>query len=81
MFTLVKENWYSAFVYALLIAVIDILAYVISLGDVFKIDSHELINVGVLSLAVGLSSLLKNLLTTNSGKFAGVIPVIPDKAD
>ena len=69
-------NIKSAFVYMLLTASLEVLSYVIALGDIFKIDFHVLINLFVVALAVGLVSFIKSLLTTHKGNFLGVIKVV-----
>lgn len=67
----------SALVYAVLSAVLATLMYVIGIGDIFKIEMKALINIGVMSLFVGITSIIKNFLTSSSGKFLGAIQVKP----
>lgn len=62
------ENVKSAIVYGLLAVAL----FVISKGSVFGLDWHALVDVGVLGL---LTSLVKNLLTTNEGNFVGLVGV------
>ncbi len=62
----------SALVSTVLMAVITVAGYIIGLGDIWKIDVHTLINLGVVSLLTGLVSLIKNYLTTENGTVAGL---------
>lgn len=48
------------------------IGYVMMVGDVFALNAHTIINTAVMA---GLGSLLKALLTTQDGKFAGAVPV------
>ena len=72
------ENIKSALIYGLIVMLVAGLTYIVGLGDTSLIHLHDLINVLVMSGATVLISLLKNLLTTASGKFLGVIKVIQD---
>lgn len=63
-------NIKSGLIYGLLAVIV----YVISKGSVFGLDWKTLVDVGVLGL---LTSLVKNFFTSDNGKFAGVIKVIP----
>ena len=71
-FTLSLASLKSALVSVVLMAVLAMLVYIIGLGDIWKIESHALINIGVIALATGLVSLIKNFLTSSSGTFAGI---------
>jgi len=64
------ENLQSAIVYGLLAVAL----FVISKGTVFGLDWKALVDVGVLGV---LTSLVKNLLTTDKGNFVGAVKVIP----
>lgn len=79
MLTLTWTNIKSAIVYILLTAFIQIALYIIGIGDVYKLDSHLVINMAVTSLLVGAVSVVKNLLTTNDGNFLGVTKVSEGK--
>lgn len=72
IFTIDWTNVKSALVSTALMALVSGGIYIIGLGDVFKIDAHSLTNIVAMSLLTGLVSLIKNLLTTTDGKFAGV---------
>lgn len=77
-----KINWAnikSALVYVFLTASLSVLVYIIGVGDVFLISLKSLINIGVMSISTGLISVIKSLLTTDEGKFLGVVSVIPEK--
>lgn len=65
-------NIKSAFVYFILSAFIAMIAYVIGLGDIFKIDWHMLINVGSMAGFTAVVSILKNFITTKSGTALGI---------
>ena len=76
-----KLNWInikSALVYGVLSALLAMVLYVTSVGDIFKVSWQALVNSGVFGFLIVLVSLLKNLLTTDSGNFLGIIRVIPD---
>lgn len=50
-------------------------------GSIFGLDWHNIIDTTamvVLSIFVALTSVIKNLLTTEKGNFLGSIKVIPD---
>ena len=75
---LFKLSWTeikSALVYALLTALAAMLAYIVGLGDIFSISIKPLVNIGAMSLAVGILSVIKNLLTTSEGDFLGAVKV------
>lgn len=65
----------SALVSTVLMAVLAMAMYVLNLGDVFKIEVHSLVNVGVMALLTGVVSLIKSLLTDSEGKFVGKMKV------
>lgn len=67
-------NVNSALVYGLLSGLLAVSLLVIKYGSVFGIDWKALVDAGVLGF---ITSIVKNLLTTNDGNFAGVVPVIP----
>lgn len=70
IFKLSWVNVYSAIIYGLLAMAL----YVISKGTIFGLDWKVLLDIGALGL---LSSLIKNIFTTNEGNFVGLIKVIP----
>lgn len=59
----------SALVSSVLVAV---LGYVVSVTDFMMISTHQLLNIAILT---GATSLLKSLVTTREGLFAGAIPI------
>ena len=65
-------NVKSALMFSLLTAVAGVLVYILGIGDIFSLDIKVLINIFVLSLGNGILSVIKSLLTTNSGNFIGV---------
>lgn len=73
MFTLSIGNIKSALVSAFVTALLGMAGYVIGLNDVYNINIHSLVNIGVLSLLTAIVSLLKNFLTSNNGEFLGVV--------
>lgn len=75
MFTIGLTELKSAFIFALVTATVAVIIYILSVGDVYKLDHHQLVNIGALSFLNGVLSLLKNFLTTNSGKFMGLVKV------
>lgn len=62
----------SALISGLLMGFLGVAGYIVSVGDVFKLDIHALVNVLVLSILTTLVSLIKSGLTTTSGTFAGI---------
>ena len=52
--------------------IVAVLGYLVSIGDVWKIDFHRIVNIAVLT---GAASILKYLGTSRSNKFAGVLPM------
>lgn len=85
MFKLDWANIKSAIVYGLLtMAVVFLLSVVESIlkaGSIFGIDWRHVTDtatIAALSLFVVGLSLVKNLLTTNTGHFLGVVKVIPE---
>ena len=77
MFTISFTNIKSALVYGVLTAILMMALYAVSVGDVFALNMKELTNAGVFGFITVVVSLLKNLLTTDGGKFLDVIKVTP----
>jgi hypothetical protein len=75
IFTLNWESFKSAAVSVVLMAILSIMTYIIGLGDIFAVDWKALINIGIISLATGIVSLIKNFFTSTSGKFAGTFKI------
>ncbi len=78
---ILKLDWTnvkSALVYGVLSAFLAIALYINEVHSVFLIDWKALVNAGVFGGLTAVISLIKNLLTTNSGNFLGIINVIPD---
>ena len=74
-FTVSATELKSALVYAVLTAVLSMLVYVVGIGDIFAISLKPVVNIGAISLGVGLISIIKNLLTTKEGMFVGAVKV------
>lgn len=69
-------NLKSALVSVGIAIVLAVAGYVIVLGDVFKIEWHTLVNVGVLAGLVAVVSLIKSSGTNEAtGKFLNIIQV------
>ncbi len=62
----------SAFVSAVLVALIVVFSDIIAVGNIFELNWRDLANAGIMSLFTGLVSILKSLLTDNSGKVLGM---------
>lgn len=71
----------SALVSGVLTAILAGAGYVLSVGDIFKVDVHSLSNVLALSLLTAIVSLIKSFSTTNEGNFIGVVSVAPPARD
>ena len=78
IFKLNNSNVKSALVYGLLWGLLAVLLEVQSAGGIFNLDWKSIIDVGVLAVIASVISLLKNLFTTDSGNFLGVVKVIPE---
>lgn len=73
-----KLDWVnikSALVFGILSAVLAMGMYVVGVGDIFALDGKALANAGVFGGLNTLLSLLKSLLTTDSGNFVGAVKV------
>lgn len=79
IFKLDWTNIKSALIYGLLAVMLAIGLYLTEVGNIFLIDWRALANAAVFGGLSVVISLIKNLLTTNSGNFLGVVSVIPDK--
>ena len=65
----------SAIIYGLMTALGAVLAYIVGIGDIFKIDPRSVINIATISFSITIISLIKNFLTDSEGKFVGLIKV------
>ncbi len=71
-------NIKSALVYGLITGVVAVGLYMIGEGDVFNLSIKPIANVFIFSFLGVFISLLKNLLTSDEGKFVGAVKVIPE---
>ena len=78
MFKLNSTNLKSALVYGILTALVVVGIEVIAAKNIFALDWKTLVNDGVIAMVGVFVSLIKNFLTTNEGKFVGVVKVIPE---
>lgn len=70
---ILKLSWgnvRSALVYGLVAGVVNAAIYAVGVGDVFNLNWHFLVNGFVFGV---ITSVLKNLFTTDSGNFVGVV--------
>jgi hypothetical protein len=65
----------SALVSGVLMAVLVVCGYIIEIGDIFNISLKAVANIGVMSLLTSAVSLIKSLLTTSAGNFAGLTKI------
>ena len=63
-------NIKSALVYGLVFGVMAVLMYMVEIGTVFALDWKLMVDAFVFGV---IGSLIKNLLTTNDGNFAGLV--------
>lgn len=73
-----KLSWVnikSGLIYGVLWAILAMGIYTVEVGDVFALNIKNLINAGAFGFLGIVVSLLKNILTTNDGKFAGAVKV------
>ena len=76
-----KLSWVnikSALVYGVLWAMLAMGIYTVQVGDIFALNFKDLVNAGAFGFLGIVVSLLKNILTTDSGNFAGAVKVIPE---
>lgn len=77
MFTISWINIKSGLIYGLLWAILAVFVRILAVGDVFKLNWMELLNIFIMGGLGVFISLLKNLLTTTDGKFVDLVKVIP----
>ena len=65
-------NIKSALVSGVIAGILGIAGYIISVGDVFKLDVHSIVNVGILAFLTTIVSLIKTILTTGQGTIVGI---------
>ena len=79
IFKLDWANCKSALVYGILWGILVMAIYAYQVGDLWKLDFHNLVNTGIFAFLGTVVSLLKNLLTNNKGQFIGKFDVVSDK--
>lgn len=62
----------SALISGVMLGVLAMAGYVVAVGDLWKLNLHELANIGVISALAAIVSLIKSMGTTEQGRFAGV---------
>jgi hypothetical protein len=65
----------SALVSGVITAVLAGAGYIIGVGDIFGLNFHSLANVTAISFLVAIVSLVKAVLTTPAGNFAGFVAI------
>lgn len=65
----------GAVVSGIIAASLAIFGYILSVGDIFKLNSHDLINAGAIAAIVACTSYIKSALTNSNGTFAGIVQV------
>lgn len=65
-------NIKSALVSGVLMAILGIATYLLGIGDIFKADGHTVANIAVMAILTAIVSVVKNSLTTSTGKIAGI---------
>lgn len=68
-----KENIKSALVYGLVFGLGAVLLYMLKVGTVFALNWHMMVDAFVFGI---IGSLVKNLFTTNDGKFLGMVNTV-----
>ena len=76
IFKLDWANVRSAIVYGLLWGAVAMLAQVQSAGSIFNLDWKGVIDAGVIAGIGVVISVVKNMFTTNSGNFLGVVKTV-----
>lgn len=69
------KDVYSALMSVLITVLIAVGVYVTNVGSIWKIEWKALVDIGVMAGIVAVVSMLKSLLTTKDGKFAGVVKI------
>lgn len=66
-------NVKSALVYGVVMGVVAVVFYMVKIGTVFALDWHVMLDAFVYGV---LTSVVKNILTTNEGNFLGSISTV-----
>ncbi len=77
----VKSAIVHVFLLLVTVFVLSIIESVVKAHTIFGIDWKHVVDIATmatLSVLMGVVSLLKNLLTTQSGNFMGIVKVAPD---
>ena len=77
----VKGALVSGVITGVVLGILAMLGYILQVGDLFGLDWKVLINTGAMAAISGLVagvSVIKNLLTTNSGNFLGTTKIVSD---
>lgn len=70
-----KKQVISALISGLLIGVVAVASQILANGSIFGLDMHKLADVGAMAIITFLVSFLKSFLTTNDGKFIGLVAI------
>ena len=74
-FTWSKKDVYSALTSLVITVLIAVGVYITNVGSIWKIDWKTLVDIGIMAGIVAVVSILKSLLTTKEGKFAGLVKI------
>jgi len=79
IFKLSLVNVKSALVYGLLWGLLAMLLNMQMAGSVFNLNWKDVVDSGIMAMIAAVISLLKNLFTTDEGKFVGLVDVVEPK--
>lgn len=77
-FKLNLANVYSALVYGVMWGLLTMFIKISEIGSIFNLNWAELLNIFAMAFIGFLIPIVKNLLTTEKGKFVGLVKVIPE---
>lgn len=71
MITIIK----SGLVSGVIMAVFAMATYIVSVGNIFTIETNSLINIGVIAFMTSIVSVAKSVGTTERGAFLGAVQI------
>ena len=76
IFTISWQDLGDAIAIGIIFGLMAVGGYVLNNGDLFTLDVHTLFNTFGLAVIGSIVGLLKNFLTDENGKFAGLLPTV-----
>lgn len=75
MFNITWKDVRGALISGIIMGVIAVAGYIVSVGDLWKIDKHTLVNTFSISGLTAIVSIVKSFLTDSKGRFLGAIAI------